>query len=105
MIDNYYTEEFSLLESTKTDDGFGGKSEVWTAVEDSTFKGRKRLLSAKERISDGANSYTEQYKIYCDTSVAVTKKNKIVDSAGEEYTLLQEPENKWDHHLEILVSK
>ncbi len=105
MIENYYDEEFSLLESSKTNDGYGGKTETWTEVADSTFKGKKRLLSANERIADSANQYSEQWKIYCDISVNVTRHNMIKDSAGNEYSIIQEPENKWGHHLEIIVSK
>lgn len=105
MIDNYYDEDFSLLASTKVDDGYGGKSETWADVTDSTFRGKKRLLSANERITDSANQYSEQWKIYCDVSVSVTRNNKVKDSAGNEYSIIQEPENKWGHHLEIIVSK
>ncbi len=105
MLDDYYTEEYSLLAKTQTPDGYGGKTESWDDVEDSTFSGRKRLLSANERIADQANNYSEQYKIYCDVTVAVTKSNMIKDSAGNEYSIIQEPENKWGHHLEIIVTK
>jgi head-tail adaptor len=103
MIDNYYTEEYSLLVSTKTADGYGGKTETWAAVANSSFMGRKRLLSSSERIADSAEQYTEQYKIYCDVDVPVTRSNMITGVDGDMNIL--SIDNKWGHHLEIIVSK
>jgi len=103
MLDDYYIEQFSLLVSTKATDGYGGKTETWAAVADSGFVGKKRLLSANERVDNAANQYSEQWKIYCSTSIVVTR-NNIIRGVDGDYNILS-IENKWDHHLEIIISK
>lgn len=102
MIDNYYDEEFTLLTETKVNDTYGGKTSTWAEVSGSSFKGLKRVLNSDERIADSAETYTEQLKIYCSSSVPVTRSNKI-RGAENDYKVLS-VQNKKDHHLEIIVS-